>query len=519
MAICVIFVNNFTFFDGLLLDFTELVSIFAIENQANNLNINNKKSVAMKKKSFISALFMMLLCVSQSAFAVTYDFEIGRYQYKINDDGNTVTLVKYRLEPKENSPQNITVSETVDYNGNNYTVTALGDDVFNYFMNTKTITLPNTITAIGARAFASCEYLTSVNVPDGLTSIGIGAFSDCQSLRSCELPSTITEIPKSLFQGAGLESFTVQNTVTSIGESAFQYCDLHSVEISNSVTSIGDNAFCGADLQSVEIPASVTELGYAAFKGCSSLKSVVFHNSMKSLSPEIFYECRGLTSVTLPSTLTELPMGSFGNCVKLEAIEIPASVTSIGGSAFYNCKALTTINFPDGLTDIGGRAFYECYELEKLEFPDALKTIGDGAFTYCYKFAGELVFPNSVTTIGTAAFNNCGITSVHLGRNVKEIGANAFVQNNAITKVTCTRERPASIQDNTFDNSVYSNAQLIIPKGTTSMYIVATGWMKFDKIVESEEENPEPLKGDVNGDGRVNVSDVSALVNIILGIE
>ena len=51
------------------------------------------------------------------------------------------------------------------------------------------------------------------------------------------------------------------------------------------------------------------------------------------------------------------------------------------------------------------------------------------------------------------------------------------------------------------------------------MYIVATGWMKFDKIVESEEENPEPLKGDVNGDGKVNVSDVSALINIILGIE
>jgi hypothetical protein len=43
--------------------------------------------------------------------------------------------------------------------------------------------------------------------------------------------------------------------------------------------------------------------------------------------------------------------------------------------------------------------------------------------------------------------------------------------------------------------------------------------MKFDKIVESEEENPEPLKGDLNGDGKVNVSDVTTLVNMILGIE
>ncbi|MBQ4138607.1 MAG: hypothetical protein II592_03585, partial [Muribaculaceae bacterium] len=103
----------------------------------------------MRKKCFISALFMLVFCVSQSALADTYDFEIGRYQYKINDDGSSVTLVHYRLEPKENSPQNINVSETVNYNGNDYTVTALGDDAFNYFMNTKTITLPNTITAIG----------------------------------------------------------------------------------------------------------------------------------------------------------------------------------------------------------------------------------------------------------------------------------------------------------------------------------------------------------------------------------
>lgn len=45
MAICVIFVNNFTFFDGLLLDFMELVSIFAIENQANNLTLTIKNQL------------------------------------------------------------------------------------------------------------------------------------------------------------------------------------------------------------------------------------------------------------------------------------------------------------------------------------------------------------------------------------------------------------------------------------------------------------------------------------------
>ncbi|MBQ4138719.1 MAG: hypothetical protein II592_04165, partial [Muribaculaceae bacterium] len=30
--------------------------------------------------------------------------------------------------------------------------------------------------------------------------------------------------------------------------------------------------------------------------------------------------------------------------------------------------------------------------------------------------------------------------------------------------------------------------------------------------------DPTPLKGDVNGDGSVNVTDVTTLVNIILGV-
>ena len=52
----------------------------------------------MRKKCFISALFMLVFCVSQSALADTYDFEIGRYQYKINDDRLLLVLLVLLLE-------------------------------------------------------------------------------------------------------------------------------------------------------------------------------------------------------------------------------------------------------------------------------------------------------------------------------------------------------------------------------------------------------------------------------------
>ena len=38
-------------------------------------------------------------------------------------------------------------------------------------------------------------------------------------------------------------------------------------------------------------------------------------------------------------------------------------------------------------------------------------------------------------------------------------------------------------------------------------------------LLDLEGSEPSGLKGDVNGDGRVNVSDVSALINMILGLE
>lgn len=51
-----------------------------------------------------------------------------------------------------------------------------------------------------------------------------------------------------------------------------------------------------------------------------------------------------------------------------------------------------------------------------------------------------------------------------------------------------------------------------MPKGSLSLYSVAPYWMKFLNIQEANED------GDVNGDGRINVSDVTTLVNMILSV-
>ena len=50
-------------------------------------------------------------------------------------------------------------------------------------------------------------------------------------------------------------------------------------------------------------------------------------------------------------------------------------------------------------------------------------------------------------------------------------------------------------------------------RGTKELFQNAEQWRDFLNIVDDLEE-----PGDVNGDGKVNVSDVTALINMILGI-
>jgi hypothetical protein len=58
-----------------------------------------------------------------------------------------------------------------------------------------------------------------------------------------------------------------------------------------------------------------------------------------------------------------------------------------------------------------------------------------------------------------------------------------------------------------FSQTVYKNTLLRVPYGSLEAYKKADFWSQFVKIKEM---------GDVNGDGEVNISDVSAIIDILL---
>ena len=301
------------------------------------------------------------------------------------------------------------------------------------------------------------------------------------------------------------------------------YYNINSDGSSVSVTFRGtsDNSYTGA----IVIPEtvtyggktySVTSIGSSAFSYCSGLTSVTIPNSVTSINFYAFGGCSGLTSVTIPNNVTSINSRAFSYCSGLTSVTIPSSVTSIGYEAFYYCSGLKSVTIPNSVTSIGSDAFSGTAWYNNK--PDGLVYAGNVA----YKYKGTMPANTSITfkegTVGIAsnAFSGCsGLTSVTIGNSVTSIGECAFYGCSAVTQMTCLSGRPPVADAETFEGMDYVNCKVYVPVGSKTIYSTAMGWKNFRNILE--QDAVEPVKGDLNGDGAVDIAEVNILINLMLG--
>ncbi len=115
-----------------------------------------------------------------------------------------------------------------------------------------------------------------------------------------------------------------------------------------------------------------------------------------------------ITSVDFSQTsrLRRIGVSAFQGCTGInQPVVLPESLTQMNDSAFQECTALPAVTVNAALTVIPEQAFYGCSSMTTVNFSEGLQTIGRIAFANCT--ALEYVnIPRSVTEINTTAFYN-----------------------------------------------------------------------------------------------------------------
>lgn len=155
----------------------------------------------------------------------------------------------------------------------------------------------------------------------------------------------------------------------------------------------------------------ITSLTYQYFQDCSSLKSIVMPNTIKSLGDKTFANCTSLENCPLPESIEKIGSNVFLNTKIGGVIHLP-NLTSLGYYAKFSGTNITKItslgsitNFGSSINDTATLAA-NCKLLESVVLPETLTTISRGAFYGCTALV-ECNIPQSVTFIDQNAFNGC----------------------------------------------------------------------------------------------------------------
>ena len=119
------------------------------------------------------------------------------------------------------------------------------------------------------------------------------------------------------------------------------------------------------------------------------------------------------------------------------------------------------------------------------------------------------------------AFYGCDkITSVDIPESVKSISFASFGGCTSLTEVTVLSPNPPVLRRSVFPSEIYHNATLRVPSGTKDAYANSDWSNYFQNIEELDEEmgGGKPKNGDksdVNGDGKVDVADISSVISVM----
>lgn len=323
-----------------------------------------------------------------------------------------------------------------------------------------------------------------------MTSIGDEAFRDCYSLTSVH----ITDLEawcniKMNWEMGGSYLFHYAQHLYLNGE------EIKDLVIPNSVSRIGIYVFEGcSSLTSVTIPNSVTRICHSAFRECSGLTSVTFGNSVASIDEYAFAGCSGLTSIKIPNPVMQIGSGAFSGCSGLTSVSIPSSVTSIVGGAFSGCPELLDVYcFAENVPSTDASAFNDSY-IEYVTLHVPASAIND------YKATAPWSGFKEVVPIEEVTLEKCATPAI------------AYA-NDELT-FSCETEDVEFVYDVKVNGATSGtgNKVKVATTLTVNVYAKKEGYENSDVATKEI----QPKFGDLSGDGKVDATDLTKLIEILL---
>lgn len=281
---------------------------------------------------------------------------------------------------------------------------------------------------------------------------------------------------------------------------------------------------CDSALKSVSISDGIVEIGEYAFYRCDNLESAKLPSGLKIISKYLFGACPKLSDVQFPRKVEKIREYAFSHC-NLYAIELPDCVTLIEESAFEANRNLSEAKLSSSLIEIGSKAFYDC-RIDSLVIPSSVEYMYSDTFD-CYTETFNLTATIeksdkelAVIVSGKRLFG--GWMKMYLFRNIKPVaqkdsydltfyGSFAELGDGVEMTITLDVEKliignGVVLQDNpggddletiviksntppacpSFVEYKYLTVNVLVPKGTLSIYKNADGWQNFWHIEESD---------------------------------
>lgn len=489
------------------------------------------------------------------------EVDIDNMTYTVKGENSAVVSSSY----SNRSAEEVKIPASIEVDGESMEITGIAPYTFYNYSNMKSLTIPASVKEIGEYAFANCSNLAELYV--NATEPAVMLFSEDYPQANARRKTGVSD-DESVSQFYGIDKSTcilyVPQGCAEKYRSAKGWGEF--INIVEFQSQQDDDGLAIGDVFTEDTKEGVT-VRYAVLskspmqvevkctddydaaisqdtEGIVTIPETVRGYKVVSLSDCALSMCRKVTKFVLPKTVTRLESNAisfndelevveglealeyigrlaFAYCPKLKEFTIPETVTFIGAQAFRNSSSLTALNIPKSVIEIEDNfVLAGCTGLTQISVDsdnpyydsrEGCNAIIETATNKLVAGCGNTTIPTTITQISDGAFSELdNLKSITIPAGVTSIGYMAFESCTSLVWVKVMSENPIEINNNTFKNVNVNNVILYVPEGCIEKYLYSNGWKAFGRILEA------PQSGDINGDGKIDIQDITDTINAIL---